>query len=144
LLAGDVARGLHCVDQDHGYDQPDQHRKDGDSAMMTDPHERIRPGMDVVDLAGDRVGRVTGTSGRLPDLSQTGDLDPVARNQEAKRAGLGAAGHVKVEYRGHTIHVPLTEINDVRDDAVVLAVDREAIDAQGWQLAPTSQTSQTS
>lgn len=109
--------------------------------MMTDPYERISPGMQVVDLAGDRIGRVTGMSGRLPDLYQTGDLDPVARNMEAKRAGLGAAGHLEVEYRNMILHVPLTEVNEVRDDVVVLAVDREAIDTQGWNLAPSAGSS---
>jgi len=34
--------------------------------------------------------------------------------------------------------VPLTAVNEVRDDAVVLTVDREAIDAQGWDIAPTT------
>jgi hypothetical protein len=106
--------------------------------MTTDPYERIRPGMNVVDLAGDLIGTVSGVSGRLPDLYQTGDLDPIARNREAKRAGLGAAGHLQVEYRNQILHVPLTEVNEVREDAVVLAVDREAITAQGWSLAPTT------
>lgn len=105
---------------------------------MTDPYERIKPGMEVVDLAGDRIGRVSGISGRLPNLYQTGDLDPVGRNMEAKRAGLGGAGTVEVEYRGRALRVPLTAVNEVRDDAVVLAVDREAVDAQGWDIAPTT------
>ena len=106
-------------------------------ATGSDPYERIRPGMDVLDLAGDRVGKVQGISGRLPDLYKTGDLDAIGRNQEALRAGLGAAAHVEIDHQGRRLRVPLTAVNEVRDDAVVLTVDREAIDAQGWDIAPT-------
>ena len=109
--------------------------------MATDPYERITPGMQVVDLAGAPIGRINGISGKLPDLYRTGDLDPIARNMEAKRAGMGAAGHLEVEYRNMILHVPLTEVNEVRDDIVVLAVDREAIDTQGWNLAPSAGSS---
>jgi len=106
--------------------------------MPTDPYERIAPGMHVIDLAGDPIGKVSGVSGRLPDLYQTGDLNPVARNQEAVRAGLGAGGHVEIEYRGRHLFVPFTAVNEVREDAIVLAVDREAVDVQGWDIAPTT------
>src|SRR5438067_1644404 len=106
--------------------------------MASDPYERIQPGMAVLDLAGDRVGKVQGVRGRLPDLYQTGDLDAIGRNQEAKRAGLGAAGQIEVDYRGRHLFVPLTAVNEVRDDAVILTVDREAIDSQGWDIAPTT------
>ena len=105
--------------------------------IPSDPYERITPGMPVLDLAGDRVGTVRAVSGKLPDIARTGDMDPIGRNMEAKRAGMGAAGHIEVEYRGRHIFVPLTEVNEVRDDAIVLAVDREAIEAQGWSVAPT-------
>jgi len=104
----------------------------------SDPYERITPGMVVLDLAGDQIGKVMGVSGRLPDLYRTGDLDAIGRNQEAVRAGLGAAGHVEIEYRGRRLHVPFTAVNEVRNDAIVLAVDREAVGAQGWDLAPTT------
>jgi hypothetical protein len=104
----------------------------------SDPYERITPGMTVLDLAGDRVGKVRGISGRLPDLYRTGDLDAIGRNQEAVRAGLGAAGHVEIEYRGRRLNVPFTAVNEVREDALILAVDREAVDAQGWDIAPTT------
>jgi hypothetical protein len=103
-----------------------------------DPYERITPGMDVLDLAGDRIGTVHGVRGRLPDLYQTGDLDAIGRNQEALRAGLGAAGHVEVDHRGRHLMVPLTAVNEVREDAIVLTVDREAVDSQGWDIAPTT------
>src|SRR5689334_6311645 len=104
----------------------------------SDPYERITPGMSVIDLAGDRIGSVRAVSGRLPNLERTGDLDAIGRNQEALRAGMGAAGHVEVEYRGRHIFVPFTAVNEVRDDTIVLAVDREAIDMQGWDRAPTT------
>jgi hypothetical protein len=106
--------------------------------MPSDPYERITPGMAVLDLAGDRIGSVKGVSGRLPDLYKTGDLDAIGRNQEAVRAGLGAAGHVEIDYRGRHLFVPFTAVNEVRDDAVVLTVDREGVDTQGWDRAPTT------
>jgi len=84
------------------------------------------------------IGTVRGIRGRLPNLYQTGDLDPIARNQEALRAGLGAGGHVEVDHRGRHLFVPFTAVNEVRDDAIVLAVDREAVDTQGWDIAPTT------
>jgi len=104
----------------------------------SNPYERIAPGMAVLDLAGDRIGSVRAVSGQLPDLSKTGDFDAIGRNQEAFRAGLGAAGHVEVDCRGRHLFVPFTAVNEVRDDAVVLTVDREAVDAQGWDVAPTT------
>ena len=106
--------------------------------MPSNPYERITRGMAVLDLAGDRIGSVQAVSGKLPDLSQTGDFDAIGRNQEALRAGLGAAGHVEVDYRGRHLFVPFTAVNEVRDDAVVLTVDREAVDTQGWDVAPTT------
>ena len=106
--------------------------------MSVDPYERITPGMTVLDLAGDRIGKVRGISGRLPDLYRTGDLDVIGRNQEAVRAGLGAAGYVEIEYRGRHLNVPFTAVNEVRDKAIVLTVDREAVDTQGWDIAPTT------
>jgi hypothetical protein len=106
--------------------------------MPTDPYERITQGMAVLDLAGDRIGSVRAISGKLPDLYQTGDLNAIGRNQEALRAGLGAAGHVEIEYRGRHLFVPFTAVNEVRDDAVILTVDREAIETQGWSVAPTT------
>jgi hypothetical protein len=110
-----------------------------DTTMMpTDPYERITPGLPVLDLAGDRIGTVRTVSGKLPDLSRTGDFDAIGRNQEALRAGLGAAGYVEIDHRGRTLFVPFTAVNEVRSDAVVLTVDREAIGSQGWDVAPTT------
>ena len=104
----------------------------------SDPYERIAPGMPVVDLAGDRIGSVRGISGKLPNLARTGDLDAIGRNQEALRAGMGAAGHLEIDYHGRHLNVPFTAVNEVRDDAVVLTVDREAVDTQGWDVSPTT------
>jgi hypothetical protein len=42
-------------------------------------------------------------------------------------SGLGAAGHVDVHYRGRHLCVPFTAVNGARDDATVIAVDREAV-----------------
>jgi hypothetical protein len=94
--------------------------------------------MAVLDLAGDRISSVRSMSGRFPDLDKTGDLNAVGRNQEALRAGLGVAGHVEIDYRGRHLFVPFTAVNEVRDDAVILAVDREAVDTLGWDVTPTT------
>jgi len=106
--------------------------------MSSDSYERITQGMAVLDLAGDRIGSVRSVSGRFPDLDKTGDLNAVGRNQEALRAGLGAAGHVEIDYRSRHLFVPFTAVNEVRDDAVILTVDREAVDTLGWDVAPTT------
>ncbi len=106
--------------------------------MSSNPYERISSGMTVLDLAGDRIGSVRGVSGKVPDLLRTGDLDAIGRNQEALRAGLGAAGHVEIDYRGRHLFVPFTAVNEVRDDAIILTVDREALDTQGWEVAPVT------
>jgi hypothetical protein len=42
-------------------------------------------------------------------------------------SGLGAAGNVDVDYRGRHLCVPFTAVNGARDDATVIAVDREAV-----------------
>ena len=84
--------------------------------MPSDPYERITPGMAVLDLAGERIGTVQAISGKLPNLARTGDFDAIGRNQEALRAGMGAAGHVEIEYRGRHLFVPFTAVNEVRDD----------------------------
>jgi hypothetical protein len=94
--------------------------------------------MAVLYLAGDRFGSVQAVSGKLPELYRTGDLDAIGRNQEALRAGLGAAGHVEIDYRGGHLFFPFTAVNGVRDDAVIPTVDREAVDTQGWSVAPTT------
>ena len=104
--------------------------------MDSSPYSRIREGMDVLDLAGDKIGTVAGVSGEAPPPNIGGDPDPVARNMEARRAGQGAAGHVEVRRTGHDLFIPFTEVNEVRDNAVVIAVDREAVDTQGWDRAP--------
>ena len=57
---------------------------------------------------------------------------------EARGRGLLPAGHIDVDYRGLHLTVPLNAVNEVRDDAVVLTVDREAVDTQGWDVAPTT------
>jgi hypothetical protein len=45
---------------------------------------------------------------------------------------------VEIDYRGRHRFVPFTAVNEVRDDAVILTVDREAVDTLGWDVAPTT------
>ena len=106
--------------------------------MASNPYENIREGMNVLDLAGEAIGTIQGIHGKRPNTSLPDDSDPVGRNMEAKRAGLGNTGHIEVHYRGRILFIPFHEVNEVRDDAVVLVVDREAVDQQGWDRAPTT------
>ena len=66
--------------------------------------------------------------------------DPYERIRPGMKV-VDLAGHIEVDYRDLALHVPLSEVNEVRDDAVVLAVDREAIDTQRWNLAPSAGSS---
>jgi len=94
--------------------------------------------MTVLDLAGDTIGTIQGIHGERPNVDLSSDNDPVGRNMEAKRAGLGGKGSIEVGYRGRILFIPFSVVNEVRADAVVLAVDREAVDQQGWDRAPTT------
>jgi hypothetical protein len=109
-----------------------------ETGMASNPYDAIREGMDVLDLAGDKIGTIQGIHGERPDVTMPDDSDPVGRNMEAKRAGLGNAGHVEVGYKGRILFIPFHAVNEVRGDAVVLVVDREAVDQQGWDRAPTT------
>ena len=106
--------------------------------MANNPYDKIREGMNVLDLAGDSIGSIQAVHGERPNTALPDDSDPVGRNMEAKRAGLGQTGSIEVHYRGRILFIPFHEVNEVRDDAVVLVVDREAIDQQGWDRAPTT------
>lgn len=106
--------------------------------MASNPYDEIREGMNVLDVAGDTIGTVRGIHGERPNVNMPDDNDPVGRNMEAKRAGLGNAGHLEVGYRGRLLFIPFHAVNEVRDDAVVLIVAREGIDQQGWDRAPTT------
>lgn len=106
--------------------------------MASNPYDEIREGMAVLDLAGERIGTVQGVHGERPDVVLPDDNDAVGRNMEAKRAGLGNAGSIEVGYRGRILFIPFAAVNEVRGDAVVLIVDREAVDQQGWDRAPTT------
>ena len=103
---------------------------------MSSPYSQIREGMDVVDLAGDKIGTVRSVSGAETMANVGQGTEGVARDMEAKRAGKGATGHVEVQRSGHDLYIPFSEVNEVRGDVVVIAVDREAIDTQGWDRAP--------
>ena len=103
---------------------------------MSNPYSQIREGMDVVDLAGDKIGTVRRVSGAETMANVGHGNEGVARDMEAKRAGKGATGHVEVQRAGHDLFIPFSEVNEVRGDAVVIAVDLEAVDTQGWDRAP--------
>jgi hypothetical protein len=103
---------------------------------MSSPYGQIREGMDVVDLAGDKIGTISRVEGEqtMAGVGEAGQ--GVGRDMEAKRAGKGASGHIEVRRPGHDLFIPFSAINEVRGDAVSIIVDREAVDAQGWDRAP--------
>ena len=103
---------------------------------MTSSYERIRDGMDVVDLAGAKIGTVQRVAGlaAMPDTGNSGE--GVGRDMEAKRAGKGGSGHIEIHTGGKQLFVPLSAVNDVQDNAVRLIVDKNAVDSQGWERAP--------
>ena len=103
---------------------------------MSSPYTEIREGMDVVDLAGDKIGTVRQVSG-VETVADVGHgTEGIARDMETKRAGKGATGHIEVQRAGHDLFIPFSEVNEVRGNAVVIAVDLEAVDTQGWDRAP--------
>ena len=105
--------------------------------MADNPYSQIREGMAVLDLAGDRVGTVTGVRGQETMADVGGGTDEgVGRDMEAKRAGKGAAGHVSVRGGGREYYIPFSAINEVRDNVVVIIIDKESIDNQGWDRTP--------
>ena len=103
---------------------------------MSSPYTEIREGMDVVDLAGDKIGTVRQVSGVETVADGGHGTEGIARDMEAKRAGKGATGHVEVQRAGHDLFIPFSAVNEVRGNAVVIAVDLEAVDTQGWDRAP--------
>ncbi len=104
--------------------------------MADNPYSQIREGMAVLDLAGDQIGTVTGVEGQ-ETMADVGPGDEgVGRDMEAKRAGKGAAGHVVVRGGGRELYIPFSAVNEVRGNTVVIIVDKESINNQGWDRTP--------
>ena len=102
---------------------------------MGSTYSEIREGMDVLDLAGDKIGTVDRVVGQwtMANVGQEGE--GVGRDMEAKRAGKGATGHIEVHYQGQVLAIPFSAVNEVREDAVTIIVDKESVPRQGWDRA---------
>jgi hypothetical protein len=103
---------------------------------MNSAYGQIREGMDVLDLAGDKIGTVARVAGQetIDDVGEGGE--GVGRAMEAKRAGKGASGYIEVRRPGHDLYIPFSAVNQIRENAVSIIVAREAVDTQGWDRAP--------
>jgi hypothetical protein len=102
---------------------------------MDSASSQIRPGMDVLDLAGVKIGTVSRIHGDPAANFGQGGAGP-GRDMEAKRAGKGAGGHIEVERGGHDLMIPFSAVNEVRDDAVYIIVEAAAVESQNWDRVP--------
>lgn len=91
--------------------------------MLEQKLGQIRPGMDVCDPHGDRVGKVVEVHPEPPE----GGYSP----------GVGYI-HVEGEIPGRStdLYIPLTEIRDVRPDCVVISVERRLVPSHRWEQPP--------
>jgi Uncharacterized protein conserved in bacteria (DUF2171) len=105
------------------------------------PIAAVRPGMSVVDLAGEHVGTVEMVKAGDPDAATVQDQASGGLVAEAKRAFGGGeprvpselasqlvrAGYVKVDGRGilgRDVYVAAVQVKDVVDDVVHLGVSQ--------------------
>jgi hypothetical protein len=97
---------------------------------------RLRPGMDVCDVAGDKVGTIShvyrhadavvgagGSSTTVPSA------EPPTRDEiiEVKTGFLGL---------GHHYYIPVSAIQDALEESVFLAEPKSAFDRLGWHNRP--------
>jgi hypothetical protein len=101
-----------------------------------DDYATIRPGMNVVDLAGDSVGTVSEIVGEKPLTMAGRDSTAIGRNQEARRAGEGFHGYLAIDHPGGPLYLPFSMVNRVSEERVELSVDAEALDTLTWGRRP--------
>lgn len=107
---------------------------------MDSPYDRIHEGMDVLDLGGEKVGTVISLIGAGARGDPGGEFGTEGRDPEAKRAAVAAAAYMEVRRSNHNLYIPFSAINEVRNDAVYLIADREAVAQQGWNRPPRLDT----
>jgi hypothetical protein len=89
----------------------------------------IRKGMDVMDVDGDKIGTVD-------EIFQ-----PAAVSSTASTAGEATGEPIlKVETGilglGTDYYVPSSAVRDVTTERVVLGIDKDELDAMGWDTRP--------
>jgi hypothetical protein len=104
-------------------------------------YDEIREGMNVVDLAGDPIGTVSEVLGQAPVAAGNRGTEPVARNQEARRAGEGFKGFLAIDHPGGPLYIPFTMVNRVEQGRVQIAADREALDTLTYGRRPNIEPS---
>ena len=102
--------------------------------MYTHDHTRIRDGMDVYDLNGDKVGSV----GKV--YSMTG-ATATTSTSTSSTSGSGSDWYMKIDTGflglGKDLYVPARAISNIHDDRVVLDVGKDTIDTFGWDEKPS-------
>ena len=96
---------------------------------------RLRPGMEVCDLSGDKVGTVAHIY-RSPEAADTsGEGSPAGATAppsyeevlDIKTGLLGLGSH---------LYVPLSAIQDLLSDCVFLSKSKAEFEGQGWHSKP--------
>jgi hypothetical protein len=95
---------------------------------------RIEPGMDMCDIAGDKIGTIAhvhrhalepATTGRDPSGTvMAADRDEIL---EAKTGPLGLGKH---------LYVPFSAIHDLTSECVFLKWPKEEVEQRGWDRRP--------
>ena len=102
--------------------------------MNTHDYTRVRKGMDVHDLNGDKVGSVGDV------YSMTG-ATATTSTSASSTSGSGADWYMKIDTGflglGKDLYVPARAISNVQDDRIVLDVSKDAIDTFSWDEKPS-------
>ena len=98
--------------------------------MQQDLFSKIKSGMDIYDVKGDKVGDVDRVY--LPAKVTTGaaGATPPPSDQPYIKLSKGPLG------LGKDYYIPASAIKDVTDDRVVINVDKDHLDDMGWDKRP--------
>ena len=89
----------------------------------------ISEGMDVCDLDGDKVGKV----GKIYQPSAVSSTTATAAEPSGEPYLKVDTGFLGL---GKDLFIPGSAISDVTDERVMLNVDKDRIDAMGWDRRP--------
>ena len=94
---------------------------------MTSPvPARIRPGMEVCDVGGDKVGSV----GAVHHVSQPPDPAAASASDEILEVKTGLLG------LGKRLYVPVSAVQEVLAESVFLASPKEELESRGYYEKP--------
>lgn len=89
----------------------------------------INEGMEVCDLDGDKVGKV-GKIYQPAAVSSTATTMAEPTGEPYLKVDTGFLG------LGKDLYIPGSAISDVTDERVMLNVDKDRVDAMGWERRP--------